>query len=154
MIASSFIFFVKPETFAGCAAKVSVDEMILSVGSVAGFYSEWSPSISTRTVKVLTKGSEQKITFPPGNQVEPPRLGHVGAAELYMNRRLDFGNRAREPETLEEPEFLPGVQSGQSPRRTGTAMLCQERSFVDVVGRPVLDESLQIGRRQKAQTTG
>jgi hypothetical protein len=45
-----FYLFVKPETFARYAAKIahgSVDEMILSVGSVAGFYSEWSPSIST-----------------------------------------------------------------------------------------------------------
>ena len=49
-----FYLFVKPETFARYAAKIShgsVDEMILSVGSVAGFYSEWSPSISTRNVR-------------------------------------------------------------------------------------------------------
>jgi hypothetical protein len=48
-----FYLFVEPETFARYAAKVAhglVDEMILSVGSVAGFYSEWSPSISTRNV--------------------------------------------------------------------------------------------------------
>jgi hypothetical protein len=100
-----FYLFVKPETFARYAAKVAhglVDEMILSVGSVAGFYSEWSPSISTRNVKVLTQGSEQKIPFPPGHHVGPPRLGHVGAAELYINRRLEFGKRAPEPEAVEE----------------------------------------------------
>ena len=41
-----FYMFMKPDTFARYAAKIahgSVDEMILSVGSVAGFYSEWSP---------------------------------------------------------------------------------------------------------------
>jgi hypothetical protein len=100
-----FYLFVKPETFDRYAAKiahVSVDEMILGVRSVDGFYSEWSPSISTRNVKVLTKGSEQKITLPPGHQVEPPRLGRVGAAELYINRRLEFGKRAPEPEAVEE----------------------------------------------------
>ena len=48
------------------------------------------------------RGSEQKITLPPGHQVEPPRLGHVGAAELYINRRLEFGKRAPEPEAVEE----------------------------------------------------
>jgi hypothetical protein len=50
-----FYLFVKPETFARYAAKIAhglLDEMILSVGSVDGFYSEWSPSISTRNVKV------------------------------------------------------------------------------------------------------
>jgi hypothetical protein len=96
-----FYLFVKPETFARYGAKIAhglVDEMILSVKSVDGFYSEWSPSTSTRSVKVLTAGSEHEITLPPGHQVEPPRLGHVGAAELYINRRLEFGKRAPEPE--------------------------------------------------------
>jgi hypothetical protein len=68
---------------------------------VHGFYSEWSPSISTDNVKVLTSGSEHKITLPPGYR-EPPRLGHVGEAALYINRRLEFGKRAPEPEAVEE----------------------------------------------------
>jgi hypothetical protein len=88
-----FNLFVTPETFARYAAKVSdglVDEIVFSAGSVAGFYSEWSPSISTDSVKVLTKGDEHKIELPPGFQFEPPRLGDVGSARLYINRRLDF----------------------------------------------------------------
>ena len=100
-----FYLDVKPETFARYAAKIAhglVDEMILSVGSVAGIYSEWSPSISTRNVKVLTANDEQKITLPPGHQSEPPRMGHVGEAELYINRRLEFRKRAPEPEAVEE----------------------------------------------------
>jgi hypothetical protein len=94
---------VKPETFARYGAKIAhglVDEMTLNVGSVAGFYSEWSPSISTSNVKVLTRGSEQKIILSPGHQIEPPRLGHVGAAKLYINRRLEFGKRAPEREAV------------------------------------------------------
>jgi hypothetical protein len=90
-----FYLFVKPETFARYAAKVAhglVDEMILRVGRVAGFYSGWSPSISTTNVKVLTSGSEQKITLPDFNW----RLGHVGEAALYINRHLEFGKRASE----------------------------------------------------------
>jgi hypothetical protein len=101
-----FYLYVKPETFARYAAKVAhglLDEMILSVGSVDGFYSQWSPSISTNDVKVLTGGSEHKIILPPDNQVEPPRLGHVGAAELYINRRLEFGKQASDP-MPDEPE--------------------------------------------------
>lgn len=124
-----FYLFVKPETFARYAAKIahgSVDEMILSVGSVAGFYSEWSPSISTRNVKVLTKGSEQNIALPPGHQVEPPRLGHVGAAELYINRRLEFGRKAREHEAIEEaPDFgtVAPVPETQTPAVVDPRML-------------------------------
>lgn len=98
-----FYLFEKPETFARYAAKVAhglVDEMTLSVGSVDGFYSEWSPSVSTDNVKVL--GSEHKIALPPGVQFEPPRLGRVGDAALYINRRLEFRKRAPEPEAVEE----------------------------------------------------
>src|SRR5262249_11131846 len=104
-----FYLFVTPETFARYGAKVAhglVDEMMFSVGSVDGFNSEWSPSISTRSVKVLSKGSEQKIVLTPGLQFEPPRLGHVGTAELYINRRLEFRTRAPKPETVEEVSDL------------------------------------------------
>lgn len=107
-----FYMFVKPDTFGRYAAKVvhgSVDEMIFSVGSVAGFYSEWSPSISTDHVKVLTEGSAQNITLPPDHQVEPPRLGQVGAAELYINRRLEFGKPAPESEAVKEMTQASGA---------------------------------------------
>ena len=99
-----FYLFVRPETFARYAAKVSrgeVDEMLLSVGFVSGFYSEWSPSISTRDVKVLA-GSEHAVALPPGMDFDPPRLGEVGSAELYINRRLEFGKRAVDPEARDE----------------------------------------------------
>lgn len=115
-----FHLYVNPETFAGYAATIadgSVDEMALSVGSIAGFYSEWSPSISTRNVKVLTKGSEQKIAMPPGNQVEPPRLGDIGTAELYINRRLEFKKRPPKPQAFEETNEVGTVRviPGETP---------------------------------------
>jgi hypothetical protein len=99
-----FYMFVKPDTFGRYAAKIAhglVDEMILSVKSVAGFYSEWSPSISTAHVKVLTGGSEQNITLPAGLEFEPPRLGDVGAVKLYINRRLEFA-KPEAPDRVEE----------------------------------------------------
>jgi hypothetical protein len=89
----AFYLFVKPEIFARYGAKIAhglVNEMFLSVKSVAGLYSEWSPSVSTHSVKVLVSGGEQQVTLPPGLGFEPPRLGHVGAAELSINRRLEF----------------------------------------------------------------
>jgi hypothetical protein len=121
-----FYLFVKPETFARYGAKVAhglVDEMILSVGSVAGFYSEWSPSISTHNVKVLTPDrEEQKIAFPPGHQVEPPRLGYVGTAKLYINRRLEFRKRA------------PGAEEGEEMADFGT-----ERAVPETQAPPAVD---------------
>jgi hypothetical protein len=113
-----FYMFVKPNTFARYAEKAAhslVDELHLSVGSVAGFYSEWSPSISTRHVKVLTKGSEQKLTLPPDLQFEPPRLGEVGEAELYINRRLEFAKRRADPVDIVETRNVRAVSEMQGP---------------------------------------
>ena len=119
-----FYLFVQSETFARYVAKIShglVDEMALSVKSVAGFYSEWSPSISTHRVKVLTSGSEQKIIMPPGHSFKPPRLGYVGAAELLINRRLEFRKRPLEPQTVEKmgesgtERAVPVTQSPAAP---------------------------------------
>jgi hypothetical protein len=75
---------------------------LAACGTVDGFYSEWSPSISTRDVKVLTRGKEQKITLPNSHKFDPPRLGNVGEAELYINRRLEFRKREPEPEAVGE----------------------------------------------------
>ncbi len=96
-----FYLFVKPATFARYATKISygaVDEVMLRVGLVAGFYSEWSPSISTDDVKVLTTGDEHDVKMPPRVQFEPPRLGNVGSAELYINRVLEFRKRTTDPD--------------------------------------------------------
>jgi hypothetical protein len=114
-----FYLLVKPETFARYAAKIadgSVDEMILSVGSVAGFYSKWEPvEVSTRKVKVLA-GDEHKITLPSAHQIDPPRLGHVGAAELFINRRLEFRKRgAQEPDAIDDKVGTELVLTTQSP---------------------------------------
>ncbi|WP_271531966.1 hypothetical protein [Bradyrhizobium sp. CCBAU 25338] len=100
-----FYLRVKPETFARYAAKVSagsVDEVGFRVGGVTGFYSEWSPSISTRRVKVLTRGDEHKVELPRGVDFDPPRLGYVGDAALHINRRLEFAKRAPRSEADEE----------------------------------------------------
>lgn len=110
-----FYMFVKPDMFARYAAKIAhglVDEIIFQAGSVAGFYSEWSPSISTNSVKVLTTGSEQNIAVPADVHFEPPRLGDVGDAELYINRKLEFATRkaGSEPvETMSDARTLRAV---------------------------------------------
>jgi hypothetical protein len=108
-----FYFSVKPETFARYAAKIahgSVDDIVLRVGKVDGFYSEWSPSISTDKVLVLTRGGEHKVTAPLDAQLEPPRLGRVGDAALYINRRLEFGKPASESMPDErEPKAVRGT---------------------------------------------
>jgi hypothetical protein len=85
-----FYLFVKPSTFDRYAARIAdgtADEVILGAGMVSGFYSEWSPSISTRDVKVLARGNEQNVEMPDGTTFEPPRLGDVGEVDLYINAK-------------------------------------------------------------------
>jgi hypothetical protein len=131
----AFYLFVKPDRFARYAAMIEqglVDEMILRVEFVAGFYSEWSPSISTTNVKVLTPGDEQKINLPPGLQFEPPRLGQVGAAELYVNRHLEFGKSVAEPEAvgkIADFEREPEVVDPHPLARADTRVLDMLRSL-------------------------
>ncbi|MGO4440312.1 hypothetical protein [Rhizobium sp. RAF56] len=54
------------------------------VGGVEGFYAEWSPSISTDSIKVLTADKEHKVEIPDGCEIQPWRLGKVSEAELYL----------------------------------------------------------------------
>jgi hypothetical protein len=119
-----FYLAVKPEAFARYVAKVDhglVDEMVLRVGQVDGFYSEWSPSISTDKVKVLTSDKEHKVTLPSGHQSEPPRLGRVGEVQLYINRHLEFGKRAPEAQAVEEMADI-GAERGASEMPAPAAM--------------------------------
>ena len=99
-----FYMFVKPDAFARYVTKIahgSVDEMMLSVGSVAGFYSAWSPGGPTFNVKVLTTGDQQKIILPPDVELEPPRLAtlakppctFIGASNSASGRRTPRRSR-------------------------------------------------------------
>jgi hypothetical protein len=80
------------------------NQLALSVGHVDGFYSEWSPGISTRDIKVLA-GSEHKIE--DGDGTEWPRLAKVGKAEFYMNGRFDL---SRHPPGIDEDQDVSGEE--------------------------------------------
>lgn len=98
-----FYLYVQPDRFARYVARIAegaIDEIVFSVGIVHGFYSEWSPSISTRNIKVLASGREQKVDLPDDLQFEPPRLGTVGDARLKITRHLEFDRQAPEAPVL------------------------------------------------------
>jgi hypothetical protein len=64
---------------------------VLRVDQVAGFYSEWSPAVSTSYVKVLTADREgQPVEAYQDLGIEPPRLGKVGEFELFLYRDIKF----------------------------------------------------------------
>ena len=68
----------------------------MSMKGVSGFYSDWSPSISTDEVKVLTSGDEHAVLIPEGCEISPPRLGTVSEFDLSVihSHEFDSANRA------------------------------------------------------------
>jgi hypothetical protein len=68
-------------------SKKEIDIARISLSRVSGFYSEWSPSISTKSVKVLVKGDDQQLIKPDGCEIEPPRLGEIGEMDLMLITR-------------------------------------------------------------------
>lgn len=88
-----FHLYVRSETFSRWADMITasaVDEAVLRVGGVSGFYSDWSPTISTDEIKVLTEGSEHKVEMPDETVKDIPRLGNVRNSEFYLLRKCDL----------------------------------------------------------------
>jgi hypothetical protein len=115
-----FYLYVKPETFARYVALIdqgAIDTVSFSVGSVDGFYSEWSPSISTRKVKVLLSGDEHKFDLPADFQGAAPRLGRVRDARLLLQRRLQL-NKASPPQLAMDEESDPIPTFNSAPQIT------------------------------------
>lgn len=83
-----FSLYIKRERFARYARMItekSLTRGTFRVGSVDGFYSDWSPSITTSQIKVLTHYIENHpVEIPEGCSIVPPRLGKVGKFELSL----------------------------------------------------------------------
>ncbi len=90
----TFYLKVSTETFSRYVQRLrekSITSGLFRVGSVAGFYSEWSPSISTSNIKVLTSYKEDHpVEITEGCEIIPPRLGSVGEAELFLYSEQKF----------------------------------------------------------------
>ena len=89
----TFYLHLSPEIFAKHAGQIAaggVDEAILRVSGVNGFYSEWSPAVSTTDVKVLTDDEEQRIEEPSDCKIVPTRLGEVAEADFICAEWLSL----------------------------------------------------------------
>lgn len=56
-----------------------------------GFYSEWSPGISTHRIKILTADKEHKVEGDGEGEIELPRLREVGDWSLDIVRKPPCG---------------------------------------------------------------
>ena len=89
----------------------NTEKVTVRLSGVSGFYSEWSPSISTKNIKVLASENTflvsedvsedvtefvrrdvQIIVYPEGCNINPPRLGHVKEFDLAVirSKKLDL----------------------------------------------------------------
>lgn len=64
------------------------DKSYFRVSGVRGFYSEWSPEISTDYIKVLPRSKNAlKLEVPEGTDIDPPRLNIVSDFELNLVKK-------------------------------------------------------------------
>lgn len=103
---------------------VRPDVFFIRLGRVSGFYSEWSPSVSTNRIKVLTRGSEHNVELPDGCEVDPPRLGEVGEFVLTAVRRNALELK-REPDVwVEEDEQVESEETSiREPEQSSNAII-------------------------------
>lgn len=88
-----FYLLVHKQAFWQLAENVKrgvVKEVIFSAGAVDGFYSTWTPDITTSAVKILTQGDAQPLTPAPPGDISLPRLGKVGRASLSVSHQIEF----------------------------------------------------------------
>lgn len=83
-----FTLYLREEVFAQIAARIdqgAIGGGTLRVDGVEGFYSDWSPSISTHHIKVLTSDEKNHhVQQPESCEIVPPRLGKVGDFDLSL----------------------------------------------------------------------
>lgn len=110
---------LRPDRFAKIAEAIEakkIDSADLYIGRVSGFYSEWSPSITPRFIKVLT--AEHEIESHDDSQVKIPLVGKVGEFRLTLetmnklnvkpdSQKFDFEKAFQEQEL--DPEYLDKI---------------------------------------------
>jgi hypothetical protein len=114
-----FNLFVKPETFARFATQISLSSVTgiaFGVGGVPGFYSDWSPTVVTNRVKILSSLGDQRVEKPEGCEIDLPRLGTTTEFHLVLSsahnledKNDDVEERADEFDDEEKPLTASGA---------------------------------------------
>lgn len=115
-------FHIHAKAFERIAARVAagqVDGLTIRISNVAGFYSDWSPGITTDKIRILTADRNHVVEGLP-EDLPLRRLGDVGEAELAFAREANLP-----PPTAEtnEAEILDSgeVELARAPRDVTTA---------------------------------
>lgn len=118
-----FYWFLDRKHFSSIAERTlngSIDQFVFSIGNVPGFYAEWSPTIFAETgIKVLGAGTEQGFDNASTIDLEPPRLGLAGRADMSCRRKIDLGFLDAEKVTeVEEQDTDCAETFSEVPTRT------------------------------------
>jgi hypothetical protein len=82
-------------------AASGLDSLGLYVSGVSGFYSDWSPSVTTDQVKVLTADGSQKVVEDSAVAVKPPRLGSIAEFRLSIEAKSKLAASLGQGEDVE-----------------------------------------------------
>ena len=125
-----FYLRVSPERFARYVEMIRrypASTMVLRLKDVHGFYSDWSPSISTDSVKVLCRMDEHKVEVPEGFPIDPPVLGEIGKFELTFQTTRQCEKPPRPVEAVfedkgEENALSIVAEAARSPDEEGVIL--------------------------------
>lgn len=114
-------FHVHAKAFERIAARVAagqVDGLTIRISNVAGFYSDWSPGITTDKIRILTADRHHVVEELP-EDFPLRRLGDVGDAELAFSRESNLPLPTAE---INETEILNSgeVEPARAPRDVST----------------------------------
>lgn len=109
-----------------------VDIFELRMNGVSGFYSEWSPSISTRSIKVLTTENEQLVVKKDGCKINPRRLGDVSQFNLNIIQRHKL-NLKQDLRIMDVDKFFDdfeNIASEENPIKKGNKKTEDEKDIL------------------------
>lgn len=121
-----------------------VDILQIYLSDVSGFYSDWSPSISTSHIKILTDSKDHKVIVKDDSKIDPPRLGDVGECSMTVIQRhalnpkqdLRGGNIDKlfeEPEDYDEDEVNEEGEAQESQLKDKSSLMLSQLARNEMV---------------------
>lgn len=112
----------------------------IRLSQVSGFYSEWSPSITTSRIKILADSKGQTVIASPERDDAPPRLGDVGKFSLtwIQQNKLTYQSILEESEKTDVDEDYKKNQHlsdrGEQASIVEKTIAIQEQYFQSLLG--------------------
>jgi hypothetical protein len=87
----------------------------IRLSGVSGFYSDWSPSIRTDSIKVLANAKDQQLENPENLDFDPPALGYVHEFQISIKTNPLIHHPKTAEEDVEEADREPNTQPLSKP---------------------------------------